>query len=483
MQLFPILLIAVVLAGDGGLSAGSPRSAPAGWAAAAIACLPVALLLAALATGMRACGRRMTGRRPARAMVAADRMARGTRWVLLAHHAVAVLGFGWLAAVRGVMGDLVLVDELVTILPAVAGLIGTWWVYYPVERRLREALVHRRIDQGRAVFPTPSRLQYVVTQARVHLLFLLVPILVILTLAEIIDRAVSPWSDHAWHAWAADAGTFLAALAVVALAPVLALFVLDVEPLPRGRLQDELLSVCRAHGVKVRRLLLWKTQGTLVNAAVMGLVWPLRFVLLTDALLESMTPPQLQAVMAHEIGHIRRRHMPWMMAALVALVIVPVIAAEGALRVVGLAAPSVLQPLPPWAGLIWSCLGLGAALGAFGWISRRFERQADAFAAGHLSVPADAGRATITDDAVEAVVAALGTIARLDAISTARRSWRHGSIAWRQEYLASIVGRPADELPIDRQIRWIKGATAVLLSLSAAYLFAVAAGVIPQPVA
>ena len=38
-----------------------------------------------------------------------------------------------------------------------------------------------------------------------------------------------------------------------------------------------------------------------------------------------------------------------------------------------------------------------------------------------------------------------------------RRSWRHGSIEWRVEYLRSLIGTPIETTPIDRQmacIRW-----------------------------
>ena len=46
-----------------------------------------------------------------------------------------------------------------------------------------------------------------------------------------------------------------------------------------------------------------------------------------------------------------------------------------------------------------------------------------------------------------------------------RRSWRHGSIAWRQAYLLTLIGRPLDALPIDRLIRRTKVAVAVILLL------------------
>ena len=104
----------------------------------------------------------------------------------------------------------------------------------------------------------------------------------------------------------------------------------------------------------------------------------------------------------------------------------------------------------------------------FGWVSRRFERQADVFAVRHLDAHVDRNTTgLISAGAVAAVCDALGRIALLNAVAAGRRSWRHGSIAWRQAYLRSIVGRSAAAMPIDRQVRRIKVAAAVILTLAA----------------
>ena len=58
---------------------------------------------------------------------------------------------------------------------------------------------------------------------------------------------------------------------------------------------------------------------------------------------------------------------------------------------------------------------------------------------------------------------ALSSIARLNCVDPQRRSWRHGSIAWRQSYLQSLAGRPVDRLAIDRVVTRIK--LAALLTL------------------
>ena len=47
----------------------------------------------------------------------------------------------------------------------------------------------------------------------------------------------------------------------------------------------------------------------MVNACVTGILPRFRYVLLTDALVDSLTPHEIAAVFGHEIGHIAHRHL------------------------------------------------------------------------------------------------------------------------------------------------------------------------------
>ncbi len=458
MFLFPLVLIAVLLVADGGLGL---RAGDLGFddrTVLALAVVPVPLMVALFAAGVRRCTKRLDGPGAREAVMAADRMARVARRAILVHFGAVVLLAGWLEVIRRAIGDVPLLDEVIAMAPPIAGLLGIWWAYYPIDLRIRDAVILRRLDLGRSIVPTPGRAQYVLTQARLHLLWLLVPILLIVGASEAIEAAAARW---AWPRWISDAGTIGVLAAVILGAPLLARLMLEVEPLPRGPVRDELLGVCDAHRVRVRDLLLWKTHGSMINAAVMGLVGRLRYVLLTDALLESMTRSHVEAVMAHEIGHVRGRHMPWLLAALLAAVTLagaPLMAVE--------TARGGEEPL--WMRGAATALAAAAALGVFclfGWVSRRFERQADAFAARHLSRGGEPPGA-ITAEAVATIGGALLAIARLSAVEPQRRSWRHGSIAWRRAYLETIVGRPSNALPIDRQVGWIKALSAGVLCIA-----------------
>jgi Zn-dependent protease with chaperone function len=229
----------------------------------------------------------------------------------------------------------------------------------------------------------------------------------------------------------------------------------------------------------------------------MGLIGQLRYVLITDALLETLNVEQIRAVMAHEIGHVRRRHMAWLVICLIAS-----FALAGAMMLpiaFGLDHLNWLnsQAAVDGGGLIMSGIQLIIGLAVFGWVCRRFERQADTFAVQHLSqYPPEHKRvpSTVRDDeaqgassaaqlpsngnplnrivradAVHSMCDALDAIARLNAIEHHRPSWRHGSIAWRMEYLVSLIGQPLAALAIDRTVARIKTAAAIIVCGAVAY--------------
>jgi len=513
MQILPILLIAIVLIADAGLRLHEPDPPLSLAEAALVVGSMIGGVLVVMWAVIWRCRRRTEREGRARAIVTAERAARYARWGILLIHALSVLALGWLDAVRAAIGNLVLIDEFVAILPAVLGVIGTWWVFYPIERRLREAVLIRRLDRGQPIHPMPTRRRYLWEQTRMGMLLLLVPLLLIVGLAEAIRQAADGMELSAAAQQAMEFATLIAALCVFLIAPLLARVMLSVTPLPDGPVRHALLDICRHHGVRVRELLLWRTSGSMINAAVMGLHGRLRYVLITDALLESMTLDQVKAVMAHEVGHVRKHHMPWMVIALIAVLILTAGLIELPLIGLHLAGLISADVLGAWGTTGLLVAQLAGALLIFGWVSRRFERQADAFAVEHLSsmpldsaetvetatsrtpqhnapewddaaatggqvARSDAARAKdheavadrdtpterendrIHPNAVATMCSALQAVSELNAVDPERPSWRHGSIAWRQAYLRSIVGQPIGMIAIHRIIRRIKAASA-----------------------
>ncbi len=473
MLLLPILLIAVILAADAGLSVMPESRTFSGAVATSIACGGPLLILLVQWAWTRTCRNAMNRGRVPGPIMSAERMAILARLLIFICHAAAILAFGWLELVRSVVGDLVLVDEVLALGPALLAILVTWAIYYPIEVRVREALLIRRLDAGHPIYPMPSRGRYVWRQSQLHIFLLLIPLLIILGASELIDRAARRWLEPDWIESISQLSTLAAGLLVFVLAPLLTRVLFSTESLGTGSMRETLSEICRRHRVRVRDLLVWKTDGMMINAAVMGLIAPLRYVLITDALLESMRDEEVQAVMAHEIGHVRRHHMPWLVACLLSIIILTEYMIVAPILLLSNRWFEVAPDDAPWIELTVTGLIVVAVFLGFGWVSRRFERQADTFAAQHLSglgevEPAPAP-GVISGESVATMRNALMTICRLNSIDPQRKSWRHGSISWRIEYLESIVGRPLTRLRIDRQILGIKVLAAVCLAGAIGY--------------
>ncbi len=108
----------------------------------------------------------------------------------------------------------------------------------------------------------------------------------------------------------------------------------------------------------------------------MGIIPPMRYILLSDVLIETMTDDQIEAVFAHEVGHVVHRHMAWFVV-FFAVLFTALWGVERAAEATRWFGANVLVI----GSLILSpaafCLG-------FGLLSRRFERQADVYAARSL---------------------------------------------------------------------------------------------------
>ncbi len=398
---------------------------------------------------------------------AAELVLATSRIALVAVHATGVLALGWLDAVRAGLGDLWMVDEVVAVAPVLGLLAAGWASIYGLERRVWEASLVRQLDEGGPVRPILTRRQFVLQGLRHQLALAGLPVLLILGWGEGVERLAARVAGGTGRERPAVelivVGAQLAGvIGIFGLLPLAMRRIWDTVRLTADPMRAHLLALCRAHRVRVRDLLVWRTHGTVVNAAVMGLVGPARFILLSDALLEALPPRQVEAVTAHEVGHVRRGHMVWLAASVVATVLIASVGLEWLLR----ALPASIGRAGP-AEAAATALALGAGLVALGIASRRFEWQADAFAVQHLSGWRSGRRsdATISEEAVAAMVGALETVAVLNHVPPRRYSWRHGSIASRQARLRRLVGRRADRVGADRAAGAVKLASVAALAV------------------
>lgn len=103
----------------------------------------------------------------------------------------------------------------------------------------------------------------------------------------------------------AGAGVTVFVILLTNLAPVLLMpLFYRFEPLPEGPVRDRLLGLCDRVGVNAVDASVWKLseKSNRSNAAVVG--WGnTRRVIVSDTMLDTYEPDEIEAVLAHELGH------------------------------------------------------------------------------------------------------------------------------------------------------------------------------------
>ncbi len=231
--------------------------------------------------------------------------------------------------------------------------------------------------------------------------------------------------------------------------------------MPAGELRDQLISFCVRQKFATE-LYLWPLfEGRVLTAGVMGFVPGLRYILITSGLLEALTLEELEAVMAHEIGHVKKKHL------LLYLMLI-----AGFSLVVGsgtepwtyfLLSQDSFYSLMRWSGLSPEVmLVVGTAIPLlmvmllyfrylFGYFIRNFERQAD------LHVFPALGSS-------HALVSAFEKIALLSGNIRDQPNWHHFGIGERVTYLEKCEQDPQERGRHQRKV-WFS-LTAYLLVLA-----------------
>ena len=116
-----------------------------------------------------------------------------------------------------------------------------------------------------------------------------------------------------------EAGQFLlmAGLLIACLlfAPGLMVRLWGCRPLPTNALRAELEEFAQVHRFRVGNFMLWPLfGGEMLTAGIIGILPRWRYILITRGLLGLLSIDELKAVVAHEMGHVRRYHMLFFLA-------------------------------------------------------------------------------------------------------------------------------------------------------------------------
>jgi Zn-dependent protease with chaperone function len=205
------------------------------------------------------------------------------------------------------------------------------------------------------------------------------------------------------------------------------------RPFNRSEKVEDLESFLREKGFRYRQLLRWPIfEGRMMTAGIMGIVPRYRYILVTDALMEILSKEELRAVLAHEMGHAKYRHLLWYVLFFFGFVGI----AFGLFDIFQYALLTqfslmrLLESAQSEASTLFSLiLSLPILLSmviyfryVMGFFMRHFERQADLYSAVVMGSP----RQTISS--LEKIADRSGKIRDLP-------SWHHFSIKERVEYL------------------------------------------------
>lgn len=411
-----------------------------------------------------------------------------------------LLATPWPRFVRGPLGldRWPLADELVMLAPFFVSVLFQWIVFFPVERAVRRAALHQADlgDDSPAHGPEPEITlgAYIFDKCRHQILVIAAPMILIVFVKHFTeslkplqaDGSFQPspllqtWLPVKLHTYAADALLGIASFFILLCSPVLIRHIWATRPLPDGPLRRRFVETCRRIGLRYREILLWQTHGTTINAAVMGFIPPMRYILVSDALLENLDEEEIEAVFGHEAGHVHHWHLPLFgVFALVTMYL-----AGGAFialqRLRWVTNPALLE-------FISLAVLLALWLFAFGWLSRKFERQADLFGVQcvtpdiascvpHCRVHGKPPAPGVCTTAANVFGRTLARIADLNGIARDAPSWRHGSIASRCRLLESFLNSPAALARFERQLVNIKAGL-----IGAAVVGTIIAGLIYLP--
>jgi Zn-dependent protease with chaperone function len=230
--------------------------------------------------------------------------------------------------------------------------------------------------------------------------------------------------------------------------PVLIQKLWGCRPLEPGFHRNAIEAFCKKAGLKYRDLLIWPLYGgKMITAGVMGFVHPFRYILISPALLRVLSVEELEAVLVHEIGHVKKNHMVLFLFFFSGFPVFMTLLLEILnLLILGLSyrladGPTLSAHAGTFSRILESvCFVLGFAVYfryVFGFFLRNFERQADAFIF-KLSTSASP------------LINTLNKIVASSGIPASKPNWHHFSI---EERIGFLKACEADQNLVKRHDR------------------------------
>lgn len=242
--------------------------------------------------------------------------------------------------------------------------------------------------------------------------------------------------------------------------------------MPAGALRDQLTDFCARQRFSAK-LCLWPLyEGHALTAGVMGIVPGLRYVLITPGLIQTLSLEELEAVMAHEIGHVKKRHLLLYLLLIAGFSLV--IGALSEPLTYLLLSRDFFYSLMEWSGMtpesmLVACTAVPLLATMlvyfrflFGYFIRNFERQADLYVFTAFADNRDAGGGRS-----RTLISAFEKIGLLSG-NRDEPSWHHFGIGERVAFLEQCERDPGQRDRHERKVRlslaaYVLGLTVILL--------------------
>ncbi|MCW7753717.1 M48 family metalloprotease [Desulfobotulus sp. H1] len=222
-------------------------------------------------------------------------------------------------------------------------------------------------------------------------------------------------------------------------------------PLPQGPERHRIEAMLTHTRTGFRDILVWPLfGGRMLTAGIMGPLARFRYILVTPALLRTLYPEELEAVIAHEAGHARHRHLFLYLLILAGFLLVSWLFLDFLYQLLLLSGGSAMLSrfsfLTPSAVASFLAVSLSLLLFfvyfrfLFGFFMRNFERQADSFA-------------FKTQGTARHLIQTFRTLGQMTGQNPDKPNWHHFSLTQRIHFLQACEENPHTAQQHDNKVR------------------------------
>jgi Zn-dependent protease with chaperone function len=285
-----------------------------------------------------------------------------------------------------------------------------------------------------------SRRSYVLSNITFSIPILL-PWLLLSGFADLIKALPFEWPGRFLDTTEGEVTYFLIFLFLVAIVgPAMIQKFWRCKPIEPGEHRRRIENLCQKAGMAYADILYWPIfGGKMITAGVMGLIKKFRYILITPSLLRLLEPEEIDAVIAHEIGHVKRKHLVFYLLFFVGymllsyltfdMILFGIIYAEPVSWIINKTGFEQTTVISTLFSLVMIIVFIVYFRFIFGFFMRNFERQADIYVYSLF-------------ESAKPLISTLEKIVTTSGQSADRPNWHHFSIRERIEYLKKCESNP-----------------------------------------